>query len=238
MNGPLRCGKGTTWEGGQRVPSIARWPGTVAAGSHAPQMTSSMDFFATALELAGVPLPADRTYDAISFLPVLLDDAAPAPRQTFYYWGEHVDPKLGLQAVRHSAPGFGDWKMHWITQGSHCEDDYPDKECPASRGKRVLPEPLLYNLAYSVGETRNLSVAAYPGVVAKLTALKRAHEAQPDIFGPSEVQKGADNTLEPCAPEALVAGCNASTPNATNPPWPLCCVKPAPSGWQLGAAFS
>ena len=52
MNGPLRCGKGTTWEGGQRVPSIARWPGTVAAGSHARQMTSSMDFFATALELA------------------------------------------------------------------------------------------------------------------------------------------------------------------------------------------
>ena len=55
---------------------------------------------------------------------------------------------------------------HWITQGSHCEDDYPDKECPASRGKRVLDEPLLYNLAYSVGETRNLSVAAYPHVVA------------------------------------------------------------------------
>ena len=57
MNGPLRCGKGTTWEGGQRVPSIARWPGTVDAGSHARQMTSSMDFFATALELAGIALP-------------------------------------------------------------------------------------------------------------------------------------------------------------------------------------
>eukprot|EP00937_MAST-01D_sp_MAST-1D-sp2_P001286 g1286.t1 len=237
-NGNLRCGKGTTWEGGQRVPSIARWTGTVAPGSHARQMTSSMDFFATALELAGVVPPADRTYDSVSFAPLLRDAAAPAPRQTFFYWGEHVDPAVGLQAVRHAAPGFGDWKLHWVTQGSHCEDDYPDKECPASRGKRVL-EPqdrLLYNLAISVGETRNLSLAAYPDVVAKLTALKLAHEAQPDIFGPSQVGKGADNALEPCAPEALAAGCSAATPNATSPPWPLCCTKPVAAGWGARAS--
>ena len=123
------------------------------------------------------------------------------------------------QAVRHSTPEFGDWKMHWITQGSHCDDDYPDKvllltlsppssshptslgqcaslnssyppqECPYSRGLRVLnaSDYLLYNLAFSVDETRNYSVAAHTEVVAKLTALKRAHEADPTIFGPSQV---------------------------------------------------
>jgi arylsulfatase A len=235
-NGGLRCGKGTTWEGGQRVPSIARWTGHVQPHGHVRAMTSSMDFFATAAELAGAALPADRTYDSISYASLLADADADATRQTFFYWGEHVDPKLGLQAVRHAAPGFGDWKMHWITQGSHCEDDFPDKECPASRGKVVLEEPLLYNLAYSVGETRNLSVAAYPEVVAKLTALKLAHEAEPDIFGPSQVNKGTDNALEPCASEAIAAGCSAANPNATTPPWPLCCTKAASAGWR--AEFS
>lgn len=97
-HGPLRCGKGTTWEGGQRVPSIARWTGVVPPASHARQMTSSMDFFATAAELAGAALPTDRTYDAISYVPLLADpEGAPATRQTFYYWGEHVDPGRGLQ---------------------------------------------------------------------------------------------------------------------------------------------
>ena len=66
-------------------------------------MSSSMDFFATAAELAGAPLPTDRTYDSISYAALLADDEAEAPRQTFYYWGEHVDPKLGLQAVRYGA---------------------------------------------------------------------------------------------------------------------------------------
>ena len=97
----------------------------------------------------------------------------------------------------------------------------------------MLPPPdrLLFNLAISVGETRNLSLAAYPDVVAKLTALKQAHEAQPDIFGPSQVKKGSDNALEPCAPEAIAAGCSAADPNATSPLWPWCCTKPSPTGW-------
>ena len=63
------------------------------------------------------------------------------------------------------------------------------QECPYSRGLRVLnaSDYLLYNLAFSVDETRNYSVAAHTEVVAKLTALKRAHEADPTIFGPSQV---------------------------------------------------
>eukprot|EP00041_Stephanoeca_diplocostata_P036330 m.1320384 g.1320384 ORF g.1320384 m.1320384 type:complete len:132 (+) comp24845_c0_seq56:1381-1776(+) len=130
--------------------------------------------------------------------------------------------------------------MHWVTQGSHCGDDYPDKECPSSRGLRVLQpqDYLLYNLDVSPGETRNVSLVAYPDVVAKLTALKRAHEAEPDIFGPSQVHKGADNTLEPCAPDARAQGCSADHPNATSPAWPLCCQKPMADGWLLKAVQS
>ena len=99
--------------------------------------------------------------------------------------------------------------MHWVTEGSHCNDDYPDKECPQSRGLRRLnaTDLLLYNLDVSPGETRNLSVAAFPDVVAKLTALKLAHEAEPDIFGRSEIHRGGDARLEPCPPEAVARGC-------------------------------
>lgn len=241
MNGPMRCGKGTTWEGGQRVPSIARWTGTVAPGTVSRHMTSSMDFFATALELAGVAPPSDRTIDAISFVPVLKGEVPGdiGPRKTFYYWGQAPNPAIGLHAVRHSTAEFGDWKMHWVTQGSHCGPDYPDKECPSAAGLKVLaPEDrLLYNLDFSPGETRNLSLAAYADVVATLTQLKEAHEAEPDVFGPSQVNRGNDNTLEPCAPAARAAGCSADKPNATTPHWPLCCQKapPAAATWWLAA---
>ena len=100
-------------------------------------------------------------------------------------------------------------RLHWVTQGSHCNDDYPDKECPQSRGLRVLPPQdwLLYNLDVSPGETRNLSLAAFPAVVAKLTQLKEAHEAEPDIFGPSETQRGSNESLQPCPPQAIGRGC-------------------------------
>ena len=88
--------------------------------------------------------------------------------------------------------------------------DYPDKECPQSRGLRVLaPEDLLlYNLDVSPGETRNLSLVAFPDVVAKLTQLKQAHEAEPGIFGPSEVDRGSNKSLQPCSPRAVEAGCS------------------------------
>lgn len=225
-NGNVRCGKGTTWEGGQRVPSIAWWPGVVGPATVSRAMASSMDFFATALDLAGVPLPEDRTIDAVSFAGILRNQHCGANgqdvsnRSTFYYWGKNPSPKVGLHAVRHSTPTFGDWKLHWVTEGSHCNDDYPDKECPQSRGLRVLaPQDwLLYNLDISPGETRNLSLAAYPNVVAKLTALKGAHEAEPDVFGPSEVARGANQSFEPCAPEARATGC--APPGAVHPTWP------------------
>ena len=139
-------------------------------------------------------------------------------------------PKLtaGLSSLRWERCWDGR-KMHWVTEGSHCNDDYPDKECPQSRGLRRLnaTDLLLYNLDVSPGETRNLSVAAFPDVVAKLTALKLAHEAEPDIFGRSEIHRGGDARLEPCPPEAVARGCvpqPGPPPSHANPsgsgPWP------------------
>ena len=83
---------------------------------------------ATALDLAGVPLPSDRTMDSLSFLGILktrncgADGQDYGNRSTFYYWGKNPSPKVGLHAVRHSTKTFGNWKLHWVTEGSHCHE--------------------------------------------------------------------------------------------------------------------
>ena len=67
---------------------------------------------APALELAAVPLPTDRTIDSISYVGLLKDRGHEAPRSnrsTFYYWGKNPSPAVGLHAVRHSTPEFGNW---------------------------------------------------------------------------------------------------------------------------------
>lgn len=98
--GMLRGSKGTTYEGGFRVPAIARWPGQIPAGQVSGEMLTTMDFFATMVEAAGGSLPDDRSMDGMPALPVL-KGSSPSPRNLFYYArGEN------LQAVRH-----GDWKL-------------------------------------------------------------------------------------------------------------------------------
>lgn len=101
-NAPLRGTKAQTWEGGQRVPCIMRWPGQIAAGTTCEGIASSIDFFATLAELAGAPLPADTTLDSISLVETILN-GKPTKRNTFaYYRGPN------LEAVRQ-----GDWKLHF-----------------------------------------------------------------------------------------------------------------------------
>jgi len=70
-NAPLRSGKGFPYEGGIRVPLIVRWPGTVEPDTTCDVPASSVDFFPTLLEIAGVPLPADRAIDGESLVPLL-----------------------------------------------------------------------------------------------------------------------------------------------------------------------
>ena len=91
--GPLRGGKGTTWEGGVRTPAIFWWPGTVKPAV-VTDIGSAMDLFATAGALAGGELPADRVIDGVD-LRAPLTGSGPSPRTTlFYYWDNE------LRAVR------------------------------------------------------------------------------------------------------------------------------------------
>ena len=74
-----------SYEGGHRVPLIARWPGKIAANVVIDELTSSLDWYPTILNLAGVQLPSDRTIDGIDMHDVLFGQG-PSQRKEFLYF--------------------------------------------------------------------------------------------------------------------------------------------------------
>ncbi len=145
-NRPCRGIKASTLEGGLRVPCIMRWPGRIAGGRTCQALARSIDFLPTFARLAGVPPPQDPPIDGVDISPLLLDEHAAAPNDTFaYYWHG------GLAAIR-----VGDWKLHFQLSGWGTEHE-PQRE-------RVL-----YNLADDIGETTNL-YDRHPDIVQRLEA--------------------------------------------------------------------
>ncbi len=100
-NAPLRGAKGSTWEGGVRVPTIAWWPGKIPAGTRTGAITTMMDFLPTFAALAGAKLPPWRRLDGVDIWPVLCGRDGPPPRAVFHYFRG-----LNLEAVRE-----GRWKL-------------------------------------------------------------------------------------------------------------------------------
>lgn len=92
-NGPFRAGKGSIYEGGHRVPMIARWPGVIPAGKTSDATVLGMDFFPTLLDIAGIKPPDNL--DGISILPVLRDKAALPERTVFWSVGKATAARRG-----------------------------------------------------------------------------------------------------------------------------------------------
>jgi arylsulfatase A-like enzyme len=130
-NAPLRGAKGTTWEGGMRVPCIVRWPGHVAAGRTSDELVASIDLFATLGAMGGAELPADRTIDGIDVSDVLLDAAAGSPRDAFWYYRMN-----DLEAVRS-----GCWKLHVAKAGTAVHELYDVVADPAESTDRAADQP-------------------------------------------------------------------------------------------------
>ena len=153
--GLLRDGKGSTFEGGMRVPGIFWWPGRLEPSvCHA--VASTMDLFPTFLDLAGVKCPADRVLDGMSLVGLLEGRPGTEPRAYFYY----RDDKL--MAVRK-----GPWKAHLITAAAYG---------PASGRFERHDPPLLYHLGHDPSEKYDLS-KEHPDVIADLMAEVRRHQA-------------------------------------------------------------
>jgi arylsulfatase A-like enzyme len=111
-NAPLRAGKGWLYEGGIRVPLLARWPGASTPGATISYPVATPDLFPTMLQAAGIQLPPEQTVDGISLLPSILGEPMP-DRSLFWHY-----PHYGNQG---GAPGAairrGDWKLiHWYEE--------------------------------------------------------------------------------------------------------------------------
>ena len=103
-NGALRGSKGSTLEGGIRVPGLAWWPGKIPAGTSTDAITTMMDVLPTFAKLARAPLAADRKIDGVDLWPILVGAPATPPRNEFLY-----HRGLLLEAVRS-----GPWKLHLL----------------------------------------------------------------------------------------------------------------------------
>ncbi len=149
--GPLRGGKGSTWEGGVRVPALAWWPGKIAPGSVSDAVAGTIDVLPTCMKIAGAEVPAQPVIDGRDLSPLLFGQSKDSPREAHYYFSSY-----NLQAVRQ-----GPWKLALTTQketmGKEAADD-------------AKKNPRLYHLDQDIGEKTNL-VAQHPDIVAKLTAL-------------------------------------------------------------------
>ncbi|MEM1096347.1 MAG: sulfatase [Bacteroidota bacterium] len=160
VTGGLREGKGTTWEGGVRVPFIARWPGVIPAGRTVDTPAMTIDVLPAMAELLGIPLP-ERPIDGRSMWP-LLTGASDAPPQDAYFFYYHVNE---LQAMRS-----GPWKLYFphryrTMQGQDGGlDGMPGKYTHLNTGTE------LYNLANDPFETTDVA-AQHPAVVARLSVL-------------------------------------------------------------------
>lgn len=176
--GGLREGKGSTWEGGQRVPCIMRWPGVIPAGEICNKLSSSIDILPTLAAITGSPLP-ERQIDGVNILSLLLGDKDATPRHNFlYYYRENsleavqieywklILPHEGYQVYRFQKPGKDGW--------------------PGPTGKETVAALQLYDLRRDPGERYDVS-EYYPEKVKELEIL--VEEARKDL--------GDENTGDP-----------------------------------------
>lgn len=150
--GLLRDGKGTTFEGGMRVPAIFWWPGRIQPAAISG-IGSTLDLLPTVAVLAGGEAPGDRILDGVDLSPVLLR-GEPSPRdEMFYYRGEV------LYAIR-----VGPWKAHFVTEPSY------------RPGDRIFHDPPeLYQIENDPSEKYNVA-AEHPDVVERLIRLAEDHK--------------------------------------------------------------
>jgi arylsulfatase A-like enzyme len=152
--GPLRAGKGTTFEGGQRVPFIIWRPGSIPAGKSSNALVSSIDLLPTIATLSGHPLEAKKKIDGIDVTEVFTK-IKPSPRNEFL----HYSSRGMLEGIRQ-----GDWKLL--------------SKQPNRKSKNKEAASMLFDLSKDLGETTNLS-EKHPEIVAKLS--KRMQELDAEI---------------------------------------------------------
>lgn len=179
--GPLREGKGTSFEGGVRVPTLMRWPGKIPAGTRCDEFASTIDILPTVAKLIEAKLP-ELPIDGLDISPLMFEATpGPSPHEYFfiYYSGGQ------LQAVRDRQYKLLLPHRYGSLEGNPGGSDgspapYRQQECPLS----------LYDLKADPGETKNL-VESHPEIVARLQAA--AEEARGRFGDTLTKRQGSEN---------------------------------------------
>jgi arylsulfatase A-like enzyme len=177
--GPLRGRKGWTYDGGIREPFIARWPGKIKAGGVSAEPLSTIDFFQTALALAGETNPAGASklpLDGKNALPFLLGQTRQAPENLYLFFDKEF-----LQTAR-----WGRWKIHVARW------NIPRYTAASGQQKNnKLREPELFDMTLDPGESFNVA-ERHPEVVKQL----QAHIAEVLRTFPAEIQQANADLLK------------------------------------------
>jgi arylsulfatase A-like enzyme len=152
--GLLHDGKGTTWEGGMRVPGVFWWPGKLKPGT-VTDIGSTLDLFTTASYLADIPLPSDRIIDGKDLTPVLFGSNNSERDNIIYYRGQTI------YAARKGA-----YKLHYITQTAYVKDTK----------KTVQKPPLLFNVEMDPSEKYNIA-KVHPEIITEINKMVELHKA-------------------------------------------------------------
>jgi uncharacterized sulfatase len=178
-SGNLRGMKGQNWEGGIRVPLIARWPGKILPGRVSHEPAIMMDLFVTTLTAAGIDLPQDRTIDGRDIMPLLTSDAKSPHEAIFSVQGKN------LRTIR-----AGRWKLHpagtprpdnrqpgWVDPRAPDEqtilapaEQYGPADFPGLKTGDTSTGPALFDLSTDPGEQKNVA-ADHPEVAQRLQAM-------------------------------------------------------------------
>lgn len=180
-SGGLRGRKGMTWEGGVRVPFLARWPARIPRGRVCHSLVSTMDVVPTVCGIAGAAMPA-KPVDGVDILPLLTGRAASLDR----------DPLLYFHGRHPLAARWGKWKLHIARYNAEMYSANP----PAGRMNLMLARPELYNLELDPDESCDVA-AENPEVVRRI----RAHIDKLMPGFPEDIRKAWQTMLEtPAAP--------------------------------------
>lgn len=155
----FRGHKADIYEGGHRVPFIARWPGTVAKGATSSQLICLTDLFATCAAIVGGEVPGNAGEDSVSILPALDGSAREPIREAVVHHSIN-----GSFAIRQ-----GNWKLSLCPGSGGWSSPRPQQA-----KKQKLPSVQLYNLQADIGEAQNVQ-QEHEQVVEKLTSLAKKY---------------------------------------------------------------
>ncbi len=181
--GALREGKGTSWEGGQRVPCIMKWPGHIPEGQVCNKIASTIDILPTLANISGAPLPKLKI-DGVNILPLMEGNPQANPREVFfYYYNSNC-----LEAVRKNQ-----WKLVFPHNSQTYEGFAPGNDGIAGKTGNIRVGLSLFDLRRDPGERYDVK-DLYPDVVSELN--KIADDARADLGDGILNIKGA-NVREP-----------------------------------------